>query len=61
MIDCMDQALGPASGPAEVIVRSAERLAFRMGICFLMQRSEYLPNGRGSRGALWKHATFFDV
>jgi len=58
-IDQMDLALPQVSTFSEAILRRIWRLAFRMGIFFLMRRSEYLPSKR-SNGASWEHIAFYD-
>jgi hypothetical protein len=38
--------------------RCASKLAAKLGIYFIMRRSEFLPNSSSNRGAQWKHLIF---
>ena len=58
-IDQMDNALPAVTTFQDAILRQVWRLAYRMGIFFLMRRSEYLPSSR-SNGASWQHIAFYD-
>ena len=59
MIDHMDAALGPVQSPTDRVVRMVDDLALRLGIYFLMRKSEFLPTAK-SRGAQWRHLVFYD-
>jgi hypothetical protein len=59
MLDYIDDALGSPTDVCSTIIRFVETLALRMGIYFLMRRSEYLP-GRSTRGVQWKHILFYN-
>lgn len=59
MVDHMEAALGPVQCQSAQVIRMIDDLAIRMGIYFLMRKSEYLPTGQ-SRGAKWRHLTFYD-
>ena len=52
--------MGPPTSLAASVIRMVEDLALRMGIYFLMRRSEYIPANRRSRGAQWRYLVFYD-
>ena len=61
MASQIPKALGKPGSPLQSEIRSMEILAIRVGICFLLRKSEFLPSpSPTSIGMAWNKVHFFD-
>ena len=57
MVKFINVALGKATNS---VIRFAEILAPKIGICYLLRKSEFVPDGKKNHGLVWSKVNFFD-
>ena len=57
MVKFINVALGKATNS---VIRFAEILAPKIGICYLLRKSEFVPDGKKNHGLVWSKVNFFE-